>query len=342
MSIRTTVVGSWWPYADEAESLARVHRGELTGDDADAVLDRLASRAISEQRELGFDEWTGGEYFCEEFIMHLQKRLTGVEIDVPPREDEFDYDDLGHMTITGEVGCPDGLGYAQAYERERELDGGVPKATVVSPFEVLVSAMDQQDAVQRELPNVTRIVNQEVRDLAAAGCPHIQLDAPLIAVLVNEGRMPAKAGAETIAACFEGVGNGTRRGVHFCNGNNRGRPISSVLRAAPWVPILQELDGVIDVANLELSYFSEYQEREAFKDLPASIELAAGIVDEANYWPMPVDKIAERAADWARVVGEERLWLAPSCGFGRHSDREDDRTLLAEKCANLNEAAAKV
>jgi methionine synthase II (cobalamin-independent) len=342
MSIRTTVVGSWWPYADEAENLAKVHGGELDGPEADEALNRCAARAIQEQRQLGFDEWTGGEYFAEEFILHLQKRLTGVEIDIPPRENEFDYDDLGHMVITGEVGCPDGLGYAHAFRREKELDGGVPKATVVTPYEILIAALDQPEAVERELPNATRIVNREILDLVEAGCGHVQLDAPFLAIQVNEGRMAPHAAARLIAACFEGVGERARKGLHFCNGNNRGRPLSSVLRAAPWMPVLQELDGVIDVAHLELSYFSEYLEREAFKDLPQSIELAAGIVDEANYWPMPVDKIVERAADWARVVGEERLWLAPSCGFGRHSHHDWDRELLREKVANLNEAAEKL
>ncbi len=52
--------------------------------------------------------------------------------------------------------------------------------------------------------------------------------------------------------------------------------------------------------------------------MPGSIDVAAGIVDKACYWVEPVDKIRERAADWALVVGEERIWLAPSCGFGRH------------------------
>jgi hypothetical protein len=48
-------------------------------------------------------------------------------------------------------------------------------------------------------------------------------------------------------------------------------------------------------------------------------------------------KIRERAADWARVVGEERLWLAPSCGFGRHSAR--DVPVLRAKLENMMEAA---
>jgi hypothetical protein len=44
----------------------------------------------------------------------------------------------------------------------------------------------------------------------------------------------------------------------MCNGNLRGRPASGALRCAPWVEILQHLDGVIDVALLELKYFRNY------------------------------------------------------------------------------------
>jgi methionine synthase II (cobalamin-independent) len=106
------------------------------------------------------------------------------------------------------------------------------------------------------------------------------------------------------------------------------------------VDILQRLDGVIDVAAVECSYFSQFMERESFKGLPRSMELAAGIVDEANYWIEPVKKIRDRAAEWARVVGEERLWISPSCGFGRHPSR--DIPVLKAKMENMVEAAASL
>ena len=128
------------------------------------------------------------------------------------------------------------------------------------------------------------------------------------------------------------------RGVHICNGNFKGRPMSGVVRNATWVPIMQRLDGVIDVAALECSYFAEHMEREAFRDLPQSMALAAGIVDEASYGIETVKKVRDRAADWARVVGEERLWISPSCGFGRHPART--RPVLKAKVENMVEAAA--
>jgi methionine synthase II (cobalamin-independent) len=37
------------------------------------------------------------------------------------------------------------------------------------------------------------------------------------------------------------------------------------------------------------------------------------------------------------VVGEERLWVSPSCGFGRHPSR--DNPLLRAKVENMVEAA---
>jgi 5-methyltetrahydropteroyltriglutamate--homocysteine methyltransferase len=335
MALRTTVAGSWWLSPEHEADLRRYHGGDLSAVETVTVLDRAAAAAIAEQRALGLDEWTGGEYFTRHFIFHMHERLTGVEIDKPERKDVFDYDDMAHVRIVGEIDAPHGLGYAEAFQRENQLPGGVRKAAVVSPLEMTAQGSDQMAEIQRQMKNLTRIVNRELRALADAGCPNVQLDVPALGVRVNNGLMTAKEAADIIASCFEGVQ--ARRSLHLCNGNLRGRPVSRVLTCAPWVEILQRLDGVVNVAHLEVKYYSQYLEREAFRQMPRSIELAAGLVDEANYWIKPVDKIHERAADWARVVGEERLWLSPSCGFGRHAAR--DIPVLRAKLENMMEAA---
>jgi 5-methyltetrahydropteroyltriglutamate--homocysteine methyltransferase len=336
MALRTTVVGSWWKLEEHEDALRRYHAGELSAEEGERLLDEAAAAAIREQRELGLDEWTGGEYFTDNFIDHMQRVLQGFEVDKPDEPDPFDYDDLAHAVIRGELGAPDGLGYARNFKRENQLPGGVRKATVVGPLEIAVHAQDQAEELQRQMPNLIGIVNRELRELAAAGCPHVQLDVPIFGVLINTGRMTPERAAEITAACFEGV-EGVTRGVHICNGNFKGRPMSSVVRNATWVPMFQHLDGVIDVAALECSYFAEWLERDAYKDLPQSIQLAAGIVDEASYGIETVKKVRDRAADWARVVGEERLWISPSCGFGRHPART--RPVLREKLEHMVEAA---
>jgi methionine synthase II (cobalamin-independent) len=336
VALRTTVVGSWWPLPEFEEDLHRYHRGELSAQDGEALLKRAASLAIDEQRGLGLTEWTGGEHFAYEFIEHLQRVLTGITIVKPSKDEIFDYDDLALAHIDGELAAPNGLGYVDAYVRERDLPGGVPKATVVGPVEVAINVINELDGLKGQMSNLVQIVNAELRGLAAAGCAHVQLDVPAFHTLITNGAMTADEAARIIADCFDGV-DAPRKGIHICSGNLRGRPLAGNLTCAPWAGILQRLDGVIDVAHLALQYFNRYLERDAFAAVPHSIEIAAGIVDEGSYYVEPVGKIRERAADWARVLGEERLWLAPSCGFGRHTAR--DVPVLRQKLENMVEAA---
>jgi methionine synthase II (cobalamin-independent) len=71
MAVRTTVVGSWWPLPEHEERLAAYHAGQLNPEEARTTLDAAASAAIAEQRALGLDEWSGGEYFTHNFIYHM-------------------------------------------------------------------------------------------------------------------------------------------------------------------------------------------------------------------------------------------------------------------------------
>ena len=335
MPVRTTVVGSWWLHPEMEKDLARHHAGQCSPQESEAILDRAASKAIAEQRDLGLDEWTGGEYQTDNFIEHLHRRVTGLEVDKPQAADLVDYDDMTHAKVVGKITAPNGLGYLEAYRREAKLPGGVRKAAVVSPYEVVVAGRDQIDMFGPQVPEITRIVNAELRAMADQGCPNVQLDAPIFGGEVNMGMMTAQEAADLIAPCFDGVK--ATKSLHFCNGNLRGKPISHSLHAAPWVDILERLDGVVDIACLELKYFFQYLERDAFKRMPKSMSLAAGIVDEGSYWIESVKKLRERIADWARVVGEERLWVSPSCGFGRHPAR--DVPVLRAKMENMFEAA---
>jgi methionine synthase II (cobalamin-independent) len=111
MPVRTTVVGSWWLHPEYEADLARVHTGKLTGSEGEAVMRRAATAAIKEQRELGLDEWTGGEYQTDDFIMHMHRCLTGLEIVKPGEEQPFDYDDMASAKVVGKIEAPNGLGY---------------------------------------------------------------------------------------------------------------------------------------------------------------------------------------------------------------------------------------
>jgi len=263
MAVRTTVVGSWWLHPELEDELGRHHAGKLSPQASEAILNRAAAKAIQEQRDLGLDEWTGGEYHTDNFILHMHKVVTGLEIDKPQADDVFDYDDMTHAKIVGKITAPNGLGYLEAFRREKKLPGGVRKAAVVAPYEVVVAGRDQLDTLKSQVPTITKIVNQELRAMADEGCPNVQLDAPIFGGEVNMGMMTAQEAADLIAPCFEGVK--AKKSLHFCNGNLRGRPISHALHCAPWVDVLDRLDGVIDIAAFEVKYFFQWIERESFK-----------------------------------------------------------------------------
>ena len=220
MPVRTTVVGSWWLHPEMEKDLARHHAGECSPQESEAILNRAASKAIKEQRDLGLDEWTGGEYHTDNFIENMHKRLTGLEVDKPQADDLFDYDDMTHAKVVGKITAPNGLGYLEAFRREKKLPGGVNKAAVVAPYEVIVAGRDQLDALHDQVPAITKIVNAELRAMADEGCPNVQLDAPIFGGEVNMGMMTAQQAADLIAPCFEGVK--AKKSLHFCNGNLRG------------------------------------------------------------------------------------------------------------------------
>src|SRR5262249_55453966 len=162
-------------------------------------------------------------------IEHLHRRVTGLEVDKPQAADLVDYDDMTHAKVVGKITAPNGLGYLEAYRREAKLPGGVRKAAVVSPYEVVVAGRDQIDMFGPQVPEITRIVNAELRAMADQGCPNVQLDAPIFGGEVNMGMMSAQEAADLIAPCFGGVK--ATKSLHFCNGNLRGKPISHSLHA---------------------------------------------------------------------------------------------------------------
>ena len=63
---------------------------------------------------------------------------------------------------------------------------------MVGPLEITVHAQDQRDELARQMPNLVGIVNREIRELADAGCPHIQLDVPFFGMILNGVREPQR------------------------------------------------------------------------------------------------------------------------------------------------------
>jgi 5-methyltetrahydropteroyltriglutamate--homocysteine methyltransferase len=331
--IRTTVVGSWPLPEMYRERLLQYHRGTLPEMLVKPTLVGAAEIAIREQKATGVTQFMGGEFFAEAFIQHIPRKLTGVKLVKAQAAELQEYADLAEYELIGDIAAPHGLGYAEAFRRESQIDSALEKASVPGPLEVLAHLRPMEKA-QAQLPHAIAIVNQETRALAAAGAREIQLDIPYIAVQSVLGQISPTQAVELIVQSFAGVS--VTKTIHCCLGDLGSKPVISVHNLNALMPFVKQLAGVIDKVHLECSHPGQWADRACLRDVPKELEVIAGIVDVKT--PVETtDEITGYIHEALRFIEPERLWIAPSCGFGRRRTTD----IAVGKLSRMVEAAKR-
>ncbi|MCB0158731.1 MAG: hypothetical protein KDD83_11420 [Caldilineaceae bacterium] len=336
--LRTTVVGSWPPEARFYGSLEHFHRGKFAA--PEPLLRTVAQAAIAQQCACGLDEYTGGETSADTFILHFPAGFTGLE----RTENHEAWGGRGTYRVIGAVDAPQGLGIAAAYARERALDPAIEKVTIPGPSELVMRIESETDRLTLR-PTMIRLIRREIDACVALGARDIQLDVPHIAMGLADGRggwTPATAAA-TIRAVFDGYA-GFRRSVHFCYGDFDAKTWTENHAFAPLVPLIQALDGVIDRVVLEFSLPEQWAERRLLAELPASMEIAAGIVDVKSPDVESRTALVQKIYALLEYVPPERLLICPSCGLGRRTVElaVAKATVMVEAVQQVNAELAQV
>lgn len=313
--IRTTVVGSWPLPEAYRERLLQYHQGTLPAMLIKPTLVGAAELAIREQKATGVTQFMGGEFFAEVFIQHIPRQLTGVRLIKPQAPELRRYADVAEYEITGEIDAPHGLGYVDGFRRESQIDPALEKVSVPGPLEVL-SHLRPVEQAQVQLPRAVEIVNREVRALAALGAKEIQLDIPLIAIRSVLGKIAPEQAVALVSQSFAGVQ--ATKTIHCCLGDLGSQSAITVHNLHALMPFVQQLGGVVDKVHLECSHPGQWADRACLRDIPKSMEVIAGVVDVKS--PVETtDFMADRMKELLHFVEPERLWVAPSCGFGRRT-----------------------
>ena len=312
MPVRTTVVGSWpIPFGQRLE-LKKYYAGQYSDEAARGLLQRAARIAMDEQIACGLDQIMGGEVFAPDFLHHVPPRLDGL-ITLAPRETGKGRQGVGRYKVAGKITAPRGTGHAKAYRREREIQPGLDKASVPSPLTIGGGFEAADDS--NHLSDLIGIVQAEIADMVDAGLAEIQLDAPAEAVgLVAQRRAPAELIpliAEPLAPAA-----GIRRTIHFCLGDIARKPSIEVQNLHALLPLIQALEGRIDRVHLECSYAGQWDEHALLADIPASIEVIAGIADVKSK-PQSVSALRSKIDQLRQVLPDRRLLVSSSCGCGR-------------------------
>jgi 5-methyltetrahydropteroyltriglutamate--homocysteine methyltransferase len=201
-------LGGRFPPRVRARELWRVSPAYLAQAQRDATL--LAIRA---QEQAGLDIVTDGEMCRESYSNRFATALDGVDIDNPGTA----LDRSGHPNPVPRVTGPIRRKHpveAGDVAFLRANSGKTIKITVPGPFTMAQQAQNDYYARTEELAlGYAEAVNEEVRDLFAAGADIVQLDEPYLQARPEEAR---KYGVAAINRALAGISGTTA--VHLCFG----------------------------------------------------------------------------------------------------------------------------
>ncbi len=184
---------------------------------------------------------------------------------------------------------------------------------------------------QELIIDLASIVNQELRAVAAAGCPVIQVEEPqhhFRSLNPDTSKGDMKFFNEAFNREVEGVE--TEIWVHTCWGNPNQQALyweRPSYRSA--LPYLFELNA--DVITFECASTGR-KDLALFADVPEDKKVAIGAVSHTNTVVEPPEVVADLIRKALRYLPPERLIVTSDCGFGREGL---SRRIAFYKCVAL-------
>jgi 5-methyltetrahydropteroyltriglutamate--homocysteine methyltransferase len=291
-------LGSRLPPRIRATELWRVEEAYLAEAQDDATV--LAIRA---QEEAGIDIVTDGEMRRESYSNRFATALEGLDLDNP-------------AMIAGRTGAlnpvPRVVGRIRR-GRAVEIDDlrflrahtdRMVKITLPGPF--TLSQQVQNEAYEDETSlalDFAVAVNDEIKDLFAAGADVVQIDEPWLQSRVENARKFAIA---AINRALEDVDGTTA--LHTCFGYAH-----VVHERPPGYPFLAELDACA-ADQIAIEAAQPQLDLSVLAVLPSKTVIL-GVLDLSDPNPETPEQVARRIEEALEFIAAERLVLGPDCGM---------------------------
>jgi 5-methyltetrahydropteroyltriglutamate--homocysteine methyltransferase len=311
--IVTTVVGSY-PQPDwliDRERLEhrlppRVRARELWRVDEERLeeaQDDATRLAVQDMERAGVDVITDGEMRRESYSNRFATALDGVDLD----NRGVALDRTGHENPVPRVVGP--IRRTRPVEvRDVEFLRSITdrriKITVPGPFTMTQQAQNDHYEDARSLALAyADAVNEELRDLKAAGADVLQIDEPYLQARPEAAREYA---LEAIDRALEGIEGDTV--LHTCFG------YAAIVHDRPsGYPFLAELNDCA-ATHVSLEAAQPDLDPEVLRALPDKTILL-GVLDLGSSDVETPERVAERLRRALTVVEPERLVAAPDCGM---------------------------
>jgi 5-methyltetrahydropteroyltriglutamate--homocysteine methyltransferase len=251
----------------------------------------------------GVDVVTDGEQRRESYSNRFATALDGVDIENPGTA----IDRTGHPNPVPRIVGPIARRHpveVRDVEFLRANTGRRTKITLPGPFTMTQQAQDDYYGEPAAVAMAyAAAVNEEARDLVAAGADVIQIDEPYLQARPDPAREYA---ATAIDRALEGIEAETV--LHTCFGY-----AAIVHTRLTGYPFLAELNGT-SVGAISLEAAQPRLDPAVLAALPDK-PILLGVLDLGDPEPETPETVAARVRAALEVVPAERLVIAPDCGM---------------------------
>jgi 5-methyltetrahydropteroyltriglutamate--homocysteine methyltransferase len=210
--------------------------------------------------------------------------------------------------------------YAEIFKAAQRLTAKPLKFGTVTPELVAFAVQDEhyKDVVER-IWAISEAFNQELHDLADAGCQVIQMEEPQIHLLAARKYVDKVINPEFMLKVFNNTVKGLRAKTevwcHTCWGNpSQQRMFAEVQSYKPALELLNQVDA--DVITFEMKS-SAAQDLEAVGQAITGMKVAIGAIDHHTLQVESPTEVAELVRLALKHIPAERLVLSSDCGMGR-------------------------
>ena len=309
----TTLVGSYpqpewlidrqklagrFPPRVRARELWRIEEPFLQKAQDDATL--LAIRA---QEQAGLDIVTDGEIRRESYSNRFATALEGIDIDNPGSA----LDRSGHPNpvprIVGRIRRKHAV-EVQDLLFLKQHTAKQTKITVPGPFTMSQQAQnDFYKSEEEAAMDYAAAVNEEIKDLFAAGADIVQIDEPYMQARPEKAR---QYGLKALNRALEGVQGETA--VHICFG------YAAIIHARPeGYSFLPEFAGC-SCSQVSIETAQSKLDCSVLEKLPAK-KIMVGVIDLSDMSVETPQTVVERARRALQHMKPENMILAPDCGM---------------------------
>ena len=221
--------------------------------------------------------------------------------------------------IVGPIGRGD-LQYTAMWKVAQRLTKKPVKFGTITPELVAFAAADRHyKNVKDRIFAISDALNEEMHDLADAGCQVIQMEEPqvhLLAVrkIVDDVINPAFS-VEVFNRTVKGLRQKTEVWCHTCWGNpSQQRMFAEVQSYKSALDMLNKVDA--DVITFE-SCSAGGMDLEAFGKVITGKKIAIGVIDHHTLQIERPEEIADHIRRALKYIPVERLVISSDCGMGR-------------------------